>query len=199
MGLKNKFKNMFEMFKAVNKDNKKDLLKESLETKNKEEKLEDLKTLSALAYQKLLIKAPELLSQEDNLKLENVSDDQEKMLAFLKEKLPNFDDLVNESIQETQEQANELIAEEISDNEKELIFELGNIPLQNVLAEAFAVLEGKDQEALAKLLEAGEEKPLFNFLEEKMPNFKELLEKDAKSTASRMEAILKRAKERATQ
>lgn len=204
VSLKNKFKNMFEMFRLSNKnkkgeDSKTDLLKESLDAKSGEEKAESLKELGALAYQKLLTKVPELLSEEDSLAFEEIVGDQEKMLAFLKEKLANFDDLVNSSIRETQEQANELIAEEMSRNEKELIFELGSIPLQGILAEAFAVLEENDQETLGNLLEAGEEKPLFNFLEEKMPNFKELLEEKTKSTASDMEEILKRAKEIASQ
>ncbi|MBN2854367.1 hypothetical protein JXK06_02420 [Patescibacteria group bacterium] len=190
---------MFEMFKNFGAEKKKDVLKESLEAKNETEKVESLKELGALAYQKLLTKVPELLSEEDNMEFESIVGDQEKMMSFLKEKLANFDALVDESIKETQEKVSDDLIEEISENDKETIFKLGSIPLQNVLAEAFTILEEGDQDHLGKLLEAGEEKPLFNFLEEKLPNFKELLEKETDNTASRMEAILKKAKERAAQ
>jgi len=187
------------MFKNFGAENKKDVLKESLEAKNETERVESLKEFGALAYQKLLTKVPELLSEEDNMEFESIVGDQEKMMTFLKERLANFDALVDESIKETQEKVSDNLIEEVSEDDKETIFKLGSIPLQNVLAEAFTVLEGGDQDRLGKLLEAGEEKPLFNFLEEKLPNFKEILEKETDNTANRMEEILKRAKERAAQ
>ncbi len=182
------------MFKARNSN---EVLKESIDSKSEEEKKVAIQEISALGYQKLLTKVSELLSEEDLIEFGELTDNQEKMLIFLKDRLANFDQLVDQSITETKQSLGEGIIEEMYAKEKDQISKMGGIAFENIISETYPLLDVADQIKLGELLETGEEDTVLNFLKEKNPSFDKLMEEESNKTADKISSLLQRARQEA--
>jgi len=80
-------------------------LEQALAGLSEDEKMETLKKMGGVSYQRILLRAMDILSEEKKVLLENLmgqeSFSQENLLEFLKNEIPNFDEIVEEETQRT--------------------------------------------------------------------------------------------------
>jgi hypothetical protein len=70
-----------------------------------EEKVEILKKIGGLSYQKIFLRALDILSDDKKAELENLmgqeSFSQENLLEFLKKEIPNLEEIIGEETRQT--------------------------------------------------------------------------------------------------
>lgn len=162
-------------------------ISKALENKSDEEKIETFKKMGTISYQNILIRAQEMLSDENNEKLNQISDgpdSEQKMFNFLQETIPNFSEVIKEEVEKTQELIeNNMSAKENeineTENEAELnpenidvesIMKIGELSLRKICSEILNTSEGKEKEDFEKVLNTEDEQQITSYIEKNYPD-----------------------------
>ncbi len=161
---------MMGMFKMNRRENPS--VQKAMEEKNEKEKMASIAKINAISYQNIILRAQEILNDEDNQKLDEMVGNKnfdKEMLSFLQEKIPNFSEIIKEEVMKTQNNLeNEM--QELEKVETESILKIGGMALEGTINNILGILEGEEKESFKKMLDKGDEKEVYNYIEENFPN-----------------------------
>lgn len=161
---------MMGMFKMNRRENPS--VQKAMEEKNEKEKMASIAKINAISYQNIILRAQEILNDEDNQKLDEMVGNKnfdKEMLSFLQEKIPNFSEIIKEEVMKTQNNLeNEM--QELEKVEAESILKIGGMALEGTINNILGILEGEEKESFKKMLDKGDEKEVYNYIEENFPN-----------------------------
>ncbi len=169
----------------------------AMEQKNDEEKVEVFKKMGEVSYQNILLRAQEMLSDEDNEKLDEIAggaDYEKEMFIFLQEKIPNFSELIKEEVEKTQEIIEKNMSEKENNNQElepenidiESVSKLGEISIKKISQEILETTEGEEKERFEKVLESEDDSKISSYIE---LNYPELLKSKNQETKEDFEFI----------
>lgn len=194
----------FDMFRAKKPEG--GLVKEVMNNKTEEEQAKAQARIEGLAFQKALIEIMDELSEEelDQLEASAASLGKEKFAESIREQYPNFNTRFAEIKQELTANL-ESSLEEADGIDTDTAGRIGELAFTSAMNEIIAEADNEDIDALNSIMESNyslEEK--MKMVEEKMPNFKEVLDKKSNETSSdlsrlaqmTMEKVAKLKKER---
>lgn len=182
------------------------LVKEVMNNKTEEEQAKAQARIEGLAFQKALIEIMDELSEEelDQLEANAASLGKEKFAESIREQYPNFNTRFAEIKQELTANL-ESSLEEADGIDTDTAGRIGELAFTGAMNEIIAEADNEDIDALNSIMESNvnlEEK--MKMVEEKMPNFKEVLDRKSNETSSdlsrlaqmTMEKVAKLKKER---
>ena len=169
----------------------------AIEKKKDEEKVEVFKKMGEISYQNILLRSQEILSDEDNEKLDEIAGGEsaeKEIFNFLQEKIPNFSEIIKEEVEKTQEIIENNMNKEENNNSElepenidvESLSKLGEVSIKKISREILETSEGEEKERFEKVLDSEDEQKIVSYIE---LNYPELLKEKNQETKEDFEFI----------
>lgn len=186
----------FGMFKGEKPNG--GLVKEAMNTKSKEEQIAAQEKIEGLAFQKALIEVMDSLSEEelDQMEADSKSMSKEDFAAQAREKFPNFASRMAEIKNELNSELEKSL-EETDGIDVNMAGKVGELAFTRTMNEIIAEADNEVIDSLNDIMnsDASLEEKLTK-VEEIIPDFQEILEKNSNQTAEDIKTLAEQTREK---